>query len=136
MKLSEIIQELAYKITEEGDTELEDDFIIRYKYGTLHIDQRRSRMKAEKFIKDYTKYCSNELIFTTEEDKTCKEYSPWLTPEQALSAVKIAREEVIEKACKWLREHRDYVETEDCCISGWIPESFIEDFKEYMNENS
>jgi hypothetical protein len=38
MKLSEIIQELACKITEEGDTELEDDFIIRYKYGTLHID--------------------------------------------------------------------------------------------------
>ena len=46
------------------------------------------------------------------------------------------KEKMINKACEWLREHKDYVETEDCCISGWIPESFIEDFKEYMNENS
>lgn len=62
-------------------------------------------MKAEQFIKDYTRRCSNELIFTTEEDKTCKEYNPWLTPDQALSAVKIAREEVIEKACQYIKDN-------------------------------
>lgn len=47
-----------------------------------------------------------------------------------------AIQEVIKKACEWLREHKDCVATEDNGISGWIPERFIEDFKEYMNENS
>ena len=42
----------------------------------------------------------------------------------------------IEKACKFLKEHREEVRTEDNGISGWIPERFIEDFKEYMNENN
>lgn len=46
------------------------------------------------------------------------------------------KEKIINKACEWLREHRDYVATEDNGISGWIPERFIEDFKEYMNENN
>ena len=46
------------------------------------------------------------------------------------------KEKIINKACEWLREHKDYVATEDNGISGWIPERFIEDFKEYMNENS
>ena len=94
-------------------------------------------MKAEKFIKDYTRHCSNELCAV--EDKYGKKvisYHEWLTPEQALKAVEIEREEVIEKACKFLKEHREEVRTEDNGIMGWIPERFIEDFKEYMNENS
>lgn len=92
-------------------------------------------MKAEQFIKDYTKNCSNRCS-TIEQYERGDEFHPWLTPDQALSAVKIAREEVIEKACKFLKEHREEVRTEDNGISGWIPERFIEDFKEYMNENS
>ena len=94
-------------------------------------------MKAEKLIKDYTKHCSNELCAV--EDKYGKKvisYHEWLTPDQALSAVAIEREEVIKKACQYIREHRFYVDTEDNGIAGWIPERFIEDFKEYMNENS
>ena len=94
-------------------------------------------MKAEKLIKDYTKRCSNELCAV--EDKYGKKvisYREWLTPEQALSAVAIERKEVIKKACQYIREHRFYVDTEDNGIAGWIPERFIEDFKEYMNENS
>ena len=47
-----------------------------------------------------------------------------------------ARKKLIEKACQYIKEHRFYVDTEDNGISGWIPERFIEDFKEYMNENS
>ena len=93
-------------------------------------------MKAEQFIKDYTRRCSNELCAV--EDKYGKKvisYHEWLTPEQALSAVAIEREEVIEEACEFLKEHREEVRTEDNGISGWIPERFIEDFKEYMNEN-
>ena len=48
----------------------------------------------------------------------------------------IRKDSFVNKACEWLREHRDYVATEDNGISGWIPERFIEDFKKYMNENS
>ena len=48
----------------------------------------------------------------------------------------IRKDFFIKKACKFLKEHREEVRTEDNGISGWIPERFIEDFKEYMNENS
>ena len=68
-------------------------------------------MKADKFIKDYTRRCSNELCVV--EDKYGKKvisYHEWLTPEQALSAMAIAREEVIEEVLKWLRNnYRNYM---------------------------
>lgn len=38
----------------------------------------------------------------------------------------------IEKAAAWLEEHKEAVETEDNGIMGWIPDYFIEDFKNYM----
>lgn len=82
--------------------------------------------KAKQFIKDYTSGYSNEL--------TDGVYHEWLTPEQALAAVEITREEVINNACEWLREHKDYVATEDNGICGWIPECFIEEFKKAMEE--
>lgn len=56
--------------------------------------------KAEKFISDCTRNCSNELIAV--ESRAGKEvisYHEWLNPEQARKAVEIAREEMIEKAC-------------------------------------
>ena len=40
----------------------------------------------------------------------------------------------IEKACEWIKEHKEVVETEDNGIIGWIPDYFIEDFKKYMEE--
>ena len=53
---------------------------------------------AEKFIEDYTMNCSNELCAV--EDRFGKKvisYHEWLTPDQARSAVEIAREELIDK---------------------------------------
>ena len=53
--------------------------------------------KAEKFIEDYTRGCSNELCSV--EDKYGKKvisYNEWLTPDQARRAVEIAREEELE----------------------------------------
>ena len=44
------------------------------------------------------------------------------------------KEQMITKACEWLREHKDYVANEDNGISGWIPECFIESFKKAMEE--
>ena len=35
-------------------------------------------------------------------------YHEWLTPEQALAAVEIARQELIDKACEWLLKHDSY----------------------------
>ena len=49
--------------------------------------------KAEKFIRDYTKNCSNELCAV--EDRFGKKvisYHEWLTPDQARRAVEIASE--------------------------------------------
>lgn len=60
-------------------------------------------MTAEEFIKDYTNHCSNELSAIEYNDGR-KEvyYHEWLTPDQALAAVELKKEEVIEKACEWL----------------------------------
>ena len=56
--------------------------------------------RAEKFIQDYTRNCSN---YTGVINKKTYEgyYVPWLTPDQARRAVEIAREEMIE----WLSYH-------------------------------
>lgn len=83
-----------------------------------------SNMKAEEFIKDYTRNCSNELDYV---GTTCKVYQPWLTPEQALRAVEIEREELIEKACEWIKEKWD-----DNYTMPIIIDSVIDDFKNYI----
>ena len=48
--------------------------------------------KAEKFIQEHTRNCSNDWY-----DDLSHGYEPWLTPDQALKAVEIAREEIIKK---------------------------------------
>ena len=40
----------------------------------------------------------------------------------------------IEKACEFLKEHREEVRTEDNGIIGWIEDCFIENFKKYLEE--
>jgi len=55
-------------------------------------------MKAEKFIKECTRSCSNELVSCESIMGTeVISYSDWLTPEQALRAVEIAKEEAIQE---------------------------------------
>ncbi len=63
--------------------------------------------KAEKFISDYTRNCSNELgAIESIEGTRVISYHEWLTPDQARRAVEIAREEIYE----WLVNHyRDYM---------------------------
>ena len=50
--------------------------------------------KAEKFIQDYTRNCSNEKRITIGK-LSHWEKQPWLTPDQARRAVEIAREETL-----------------------------------------
>lgn len=55
--------------------------------------------KAEKFIEDYTRNCSNEMESPLYANPKLNFY-PWLTPDQARTAVEIAREEIYE----WLQK--------------------------------
>lgn len=73
-------------------------------------------MKAIKYIDDYTKHCSND----------CEGYfHEWVTPDVARGAVRIAREELIEKACEWLTIHDSYS----------IPTNvLVENFRKAMEE--
>lgn len=89
--------------------------------------------KAEKFIQGYTRNCSNEMAFTSMDGS--KIYHAWLTPDDAKSAVGIAREEMIEKAIGWIGEIYTYHEIM-CYSDNHEPslEELTEWFKNYMNE--
>ena len=69
-------------------------------------------MKAEQFIKDYTKRCSNELVDGG--------YHEWLTPDQALKAVEIAIEEVTERACKFVKDYDGWNYLEEVADFGYF----------------
>ena len=78
--------------------------------------------KAEKFISDYTRNCSNELgAIESIEGTRVISYHEWLTPDQARSAVEIAREEMIDKFCEWVKKNVTYIHprkgTEECVIN-------------------
>lgn len=49
--------------------------------------------KAEEFIQENTMNCSNKLAFS-------KQYARWISPEQGLEAITIARKEAALNACK------------------------------------
>lgn len=95
-------------------------------------------MKAEEFINDYTRNCSNELCAI--EDKYGKKvisYHEWLTPDQALRAVKIAREEMIDKAVEWLKyyiHYDDFGGNMEWLVPFEDDECMIQHFKTYMEE--
>jgi hypothetical protein len=58
--------------------------------------------KAEKFIQDYTRNCSNAIYDPYDTGDAITIYAPWLTPDQARKAVEIEKEEIIEKVCYFL----------------------------------
>lgn len=86
--------------------------------------------KAENFIRDCTRNCSNELIAV--ESRAGKEvvsYHEWLTPDQARTAVEIAREETLDKVCKYIKDNlykNLYVYNGE---AGFPTFQFIEDIK-------
>ena len=90
--------------------------------------------KAEKFISDYTRNCSNEMTF--EDGSGSHNYIPWLTPEQALRAVEIAKEEMISKAFEWLKSNlQDYAGEDSCRNSVPFDKGIFEDFKQAMKDD-
>lgn len=89
--------------------------------------------KAEKFIREHTRNCSNEF----EPQKAPPSvYNPWLTPDQALRAVEIAREEMIE----WLKDNASkYIinttpSYPDADFSAFVGGKCWEDLKQAMKD--
>lgn len=89
--------------------------------------------KAEKFISDCTRNCSNELgAVESRAGKEVISYYEWLTPDQARKAVEIAREEMIEKACKWLKDYKSPLK--ELGLHIFIDDGFINDLKQAMRD--
>lgn len=61
----------------------------------------RTMSKAEKFIDDCTRDCSN--IFEGYYPNGKQAYFPWIHPKQARKAVEIAKEELLEEICVWIK---------------------------------
>lgn len=100
--------------------------------------------KTEKFIQDYTRTCSNELdSFQTKTGAWVDTYHEWLTPDDALSAVKIAREEMLNDICEWIEENiGEYCDGENIIFSAthmenidiFEQERFIKDLKQAIKD--
>lgn len=56
-------------------------------------------MKVNEYIEDYTRHCSNATVYGNENSRgeDTVEYAPWLTPDNAMAAACIAREEAIKE---------------------------------------
>lgn len=82
--------------------------------------------RAEKFIQDYTRNCSNEIIVPTQDGNSyTKGYTHWLTPDHARKVAEIAREETIKEVCEWIKYNN---ENGGCSFDGWE-----NDLKKHLN---
>lgn len=92
--------------------------------------------KAEKFIQDCTRNCSNLVYKDTINGKEFNTYNEWLTPDQARRAVEIAREEMIE----WLKDNAsNYIinttpSYPDADFSAFVGGKCWEDLKQAMKD--
>lgn len=77
--------------------------------------------KAEKFIEENTRNCYNYNSYA-------QDPIPWLTPDDARMAVEIAKEEMIEKAIKWVEYNN---ENGGCKFDGWV-----ENIKQAMKDGT
>ena len=100
--------------------------------------------KAENYIRDYTKRCSN-AVEGCNQDAYYSEglYQHWLTPDQARKAVEIAKEEMIENICMWLENNISensygyYLELTATSISNidfFNQEALISDLRKAMKD--
>ena len=95
-------------------------------------------MTPEEYIKRYTRRCSNELVAVEDiNGKKTISYHEWLTPENALSAVILAREELIEKVSEWIDKNAArYIVTRS--VNGYkmpgLDVSITDDFRKAMED--
>ena len=89
--------------------------------------------KVDKFILENTNDGSIDIIGWDKNGLPI--YKPWLTPDQARRAVEIAREELIEKMCKWLMLNADdYIVDGVEEHSSAMRHDFIDDCRKAMKE--
>ena len=73
--------------------------------------------KAEKFIQENTKTCTNQII-NGEYGTIFPHFNKWLTPDDARKAVGIAKEEIIDKTLDFLKDklyESGYIGIMDLC---------------------
>ena len=87
--------------------------------------------KAEKFIQNYTRNCSNAIYDPYDTGDAITIYAPWLTPDQARRAVEIAREEMIEKVCNFVTEKLFF---NDNTLYTNIKSKIVEDIKQAIKD--
>ena len=101
--------------------------------------------KAEKFIQDCTRNCSNAVAYSGILEGSELRYHEWLTPEQARKAVEIAREEMLNDICEWIEENiGEYCDGENIMFSAthienvdvFGQERFINDLKQAMKDET
>ena len=86
--------------------------------------------RAEKFIQDYTRNCSNEMESPLYVNPKLNFY-PWLTPDQARTAVEIAREEMMEDITIFLEGAHEYTDNKVLQMQ-YDNEGLIRDFREFV----
>lgn len=87
--------------------------------------------KAEKFISEYTRNCSNAIQCYDGDCNPQIIYKPWLTPDQARRAVEIEREEIIKKVCNFVS---DKLFVKDNVVYTNIKSKIVEDIKQAIKE--
>lgn len=89
--------------------------------------------KAEKFIEDYTRNCSNEIGYCHNKTRNHNHvFYDWLTPDQARRAVEIAREEIYEWLNKNAHLYIEPIETIFGRIKVFNTDKLIKDLKQAM----
>ena len=92
--------------------------------------------KAEKFIQDYTRNCSNQSKWDVP-NKSIIYIQPWLTPDDARKAVEIAREEIYEWLSNNVFEDK-YLDLRKMGIEnafyGYKVDTLINDLKQAMKD--
>ena len=78
--------------------------------------------EAEKYINEHTRHCSNELVPSG--------YHEWVTPDNALRACEIIKQETIKKAKEWLADRVSH----DSIDYPMATEHLIDDFHKVMEK--
>ena len=88
--------------------------------------------KAEEFIKSKIRIGSNTSNGWRRKGVFIPSYSlPWLTPDDARKAVEIAREEMLNEICEWIRKQKDLLED-----SFSDPNDFADILKQAMKDET
>jgi len=92
--------------------------------------------RAEKFIEENTRNCSNEIIIPTQDGCSyTKGYEPWLTPDHARKVAEIAREETIKFILHKLSVFLDNKDDRDSYTIGYV-KRHLKDLKIYLTKEN